>query len=441
MPYIPASKSTYRTIVTMPFASNQASKSSRRILGALLGASLGVSLVSPTPALATSRLAPRPHRAGTPTLRAQAEAARAATNLQSARSALAATSVRATKVITRVERAPLTQTMASRSGELYGLVANSTRQVNATVLSAYTVTALIPPQLGLFSSIPQLQRAQAQGVYTQVVTETLSKRIRRAQLEAQQLNAQLATLAATLGAITAVSVAAMARQVSLELLVTSDTTAIINMDKRMHIALNGSLTSAPPGALTIQGPSVLNAAQLANWYANRGYQSSLPIPIVRLAQIYLDEAKAEGIRGDVAFIQATLETGGFAIMSGRYNFAGIGACDSCARGYDFSSLRMGVRAQIELLKAYADPRYSQATTARPSAYKWINTVPVKGTRQTWYSLGDSWSSDPAYGEHILALYLEALDLAQASTPVKPTTPTNPPPTVGTRLPITLSPRR
>ena len=36
------------------------------------------------------------------------------------------------------------------------------------------------------------------------------------------------------------------------------------------------------------------------------------------------------------------------------NFAGIGACDSCGNGFQFSSALNGVRAQIQLLRNYAD---------------------------------------------------------------------------------------
>ncbi len=40
---------------------------------------------------------------------------------------------------------------------------------------------------------------------------------------------------------------------------------------------------------------------------------------------------------------------------GDNNFAGIGACDSCAGGDRFANAREGVRAQIQLLRFYADP--------------------------------------------------------------------------------------
>jgi hypothetical protein len=65
---------------------------------------------------------------------------------------------------------------------------------------------------------------------------------------------------------------------------------------------------------------------------------------------------------------------------------------------------MGVRAQIELLKAYADPFFTEAATARPAAYKGIDTLSVRGKEPTWDSLSGVWSSGTSYGQDVLALY-------------------------------------
>ena len=69
-------------------------------------------------------------------------------------------------------------------------------------------------------------------------------------------------------------------------------------------------------------------------------------------RFYLSEGLAEGVRGDIAFAQAMVETGAFTSPLTRHNnFAGIGTCDSCATGYDFESPQLGVRAQMQLLHA------------------------------------------------------------------------------------------
>ena len=82
------------------------------------------------------------------------------------------------------------------------------------------------------------------------------------------------------------------------------------------------------------------------------------MPIEVLAQIYLDEGARTGVRGDVAFAQSILETGGFAnpgSAATNNNFAGIGWCDSCKHGFDFPDAKTGVRAQLQLLRIYVDP--------------------------------------------------------------------------------------
>ena len=91
------------------------------------------------------------------------------------------------------------------------------------------------------------------------------------------------------------------------------------------------------------------------------------------ARIYYEEAKAEGIKAEVAWAQTMKETGwlkfGGQVKIEQYNFAGIGATDGGACGASFEDVRTGVRAQIQHLKAYAstdelkqscvDPRFDR----------------------------------------------------------------------------------
>ena len=73
--------------------------------------------------------------------------------------------------------------------------------------------------------------------------------------------------------------------------------------------------------------------------------------------IYREEAIIEGVNYDIAFCQMCLETG-FLQFDGdvqpeQNNFGGIGAIGNGARGDSFSDRRIGIRAQIQHLKAYA----------------------------------------------------------------------------------------
>ena len=63
------------------------------------------------------------------------------------------------------------------------------------------------------------------------------------------------------------------------------------------------------------------------------------------------------VRGDIAFAQSCLETGNFtfngsAVTLDQNNFAGIGVTKNGMKGNSFSHPWIGIRAQIQHLKAY-----------------------------------------------------------------------------------------
>src|SRR5207245_103512 len=119
-------------------------------------------------------------------------------------------------------------------------------------------------------------------------------------------------------------------------------------------------TAATSATSPILGPSRLTAKQMADYVIAQHYTPHITVPIEMLAQIYLDEGAATGVRGDVAFAQSILETGGFANPGSAptdNNFAGIGWCDSCAHGFDFPDAKTGVRAQMQLLRVYVDAMF------------------------------------------------------------------------------------
>ncbi len=69
-----------------------------------------------------------------------------------------------------------------------------------------------------------------------------------------------------------------------------------------------AVTAAPPaGAVStgipVMGPNRLNARQLANWFRATGRTPLIPSSIEQLAQYYISEGNAEGVRGDIAFAQ------------------------------------------------------------------------------------------------------------------------------------------
>jgi hypothetical protein len=158
--------------------------------------------------------------------------------------------------------------------------------------------------------------------------------------------------------------------------------------------------------LAIEGPSAFTADELARWYEAQGHGSRASVPIADLARSFIDQGEAEGIRGDMAFAQSIHETGWFANDDTvtLNNFAGIGHCSACAAGYPFVTADIGVLAQIQLLKSYAevDPVYN-----RPRADPTLDGP--SGCCPTWTELGGVWATDPGYGPRILGYYADMLE--------------------------------
>jgi hypothetical protein len=195
-------------------------------------------------------------------------------------------------------------------------------------------------------------------------------------------------------------------------------------------AANQALTEAKElgvfelaGQQPVLGPSVLTGAQMAAWIQSQNYSPRIETSIQDLANIYIEEGAAEGVRGDVAFAQAVVETGGFEAAPDN-NYAGMGWCDSCSSGTDFPTPRDGVRAQIQLLLNYADPNSTASQLHEPlSPYWWgmnpvqaasnFNTFFAKGWAPTWEQMGHgNWATDPNYSGKVLHIYSEMVAFAQ-----------------------------
>jgi peptidoglycan hydrolase CwlO-like protein len=166
----------------------------------------------------------------------------------------------------------------------------------------------------------------------------------------------------------------------------------------------------------VMGPNILTAAQMTAWWRSKGYDARLNgISVQDLAQIFLDEGADEHVRGDFAFAQAIVETGGFASAPAN-NYSGMGWCDSCTRGTTFPTPRDGVRAQIQLLEDYADPTATAARLAHPPSPYWWSLDPVvaahqfdtfyaKGWAPTWSDMGHgNWATDPNYASKVIGVY-------------------------------------
>ena len=180
-----------------------------------------------------------------------------------------------------------------------------------------------------------------------------------------------------------------------------------------------TMPSPVQNPVPIMGTSQLDAAQLLAWFNGRQPRPSgeytATEPIEMLVEYYIDEGAAEGVTGDVAFVQSIVETGWFrfsgTVPAWKNNFAGIGATDSSPEPAAFPDARTGVRAQIQHLRAYADASATDCSMPplhNPCVDPRFNLVLPKGRAPTWNLMGSgNWATAPTYAASILGLYNEA----------------------------------
>lgn len=204
-------------------------------------------------------------------------------------------------------------------------------------------------------------------------------------------------------------------------------TAMVGADTAVADARR--LTNRKDVSPTVLGESVLTAEELVGWYKAQGipgYVALVDLPT--LAAYYIEEGAAEGVRGDVAFAQSIIETGSFTSpLTTHNNFAGIGACDSCPTGFDFPTPQKGVRAQAQLLHAYADRTLRISTLANPAVGSNPDNLSVRGCCTTWNKLTGTWATDTNYGPKIMTVYLSMLQYALQQRTLTAVTPAAPPP--------------
>jgi len=176
----------------------------------------------------------------------------------------------------------------------------------------------------------------------------------------------------------------------------------------------------------IMGPSLLSVDQMVGWYSSRGYRPNLPtgVTVAQLAALFVQEGRDENVRGDVAFAQSIIETGGFASAPDN-NYSGIGWCDSCSSGVRFPTPQDGIRAQVQLLRNYADSTSRAANLSHPPspylydpnpsvAAREFDTFFAKGWAPTWSDMGHgNWATDPGYSSKVLNIYQSMTTFAQA----------------------------
>ena len=164
----------------------------------------------------------------------------------------------------------------------------------------------------------------------------------------------------------------------------------------------------PEGYHSIAGEAVATAAQMVAYI--KAKRPGVEQSVVDMIPLYLTEGKAEGIAGDIAFAQSCVETGLFAfpqetcaVKLSQNNFAMMGVTSTFAHGESFATPQIGIRAQIQHLKAYAnaealkgvcvDPRFKLVTRGSAPYVEWLG--------QKENPKGKGWASSAGYGKKIL----------------------------------------
>jgi hypothetical protein len=129
-----------------------------------------------------------------------------------------------------------------------------------------------------------------------------------------------------------------------------------------------------------------------------------------LAAFYVEEGAAEGVNHDAAFAQMCLETGflrfGGLVKPEMNNFCGLGSIGPGQPGEKFPNPRIGVRAHIQHLKAYASTEALNRELVDPR-YRWVRY----GTAPEIRGLAGTWAADPEYAEKINRILTRLYDFS------------------------------
>lgn len=191
----------------------------------------------------------------------------------------------------------------------------------------------------------------------------------------------------------------------------------------------GMESSAATEKTAIMGEAQATAQQMALFCRSKNSTPQLTsCSLEQLAEMFIEEGKAEGVRGDVAFAQSLHETGYFKfggiVLPAQNNYAGIGALNGNTTGQaaSFPDPRTGVRAQIQHLKAYAstealvnecvDPRFSLVARGVAPYVEWLGAEDNPE--------GRGWAVPGAgYGANIVKLLGQILAQEVPQAPAEP----------------------
>ena len=175
------------------------------------------------------------------------------------------------------------------------------------------------------------------------------------------------------------------------------------------------------GFYRIMGKTSVTVSQMVSFYKDNAKvsypYSKTDVPTINdFCKIYIEECEAEGVKAEVAFAQAMMETAflrfGGDVDKDQYNFAGLGAVGNGVKGESFPDIRTGIRAQVQHLKAYAsteplkleqvDNRFGYVKRGVAEYVEWLG---MQENPNSTDSVKYGWASAENYGYNIVNLYI------------------------------------
>ena len=198
--------------------------------------------------------------------------------------------------------------------------------------------------------------------------------------------------------------------------------------KAVKAAMDGGAAAPSDVSGTkIMGAAVATAEQMRTYI--KAKNPKVAQSVLNMVPLYLSEGAAEGVRGDIAFAQSCLETGNFgfagsAVTLDQNNFCGMGVTANGLKGNSFSTAQLGIRAQVQHLKAYAsteplkneciDPRFKYVARGCAEVVEWLG--------QKENPQGKGWATGAGYGEKIITILNSILATAGGAAPAPAAVP-------------------
>lgn len=180
--------------------------------------------------------------------------------------------------------------------------------------------------------------------------------------------------------------------------------------------IDGSAERHLTRKVTVEGTPIMGSLQtsvdaMVNLYESTGhtYPSdafvSKGAPTIRdFCSLIVEAAVSEGVRPEVVFAQAMLETGwlqfGGSVKPNQCNFAGLGAVNQQSGGARFDDVYQGLLAQVQHLKGYATSAALNNTCVDPR-YEVLQSKGFLGVAPYLEDLNGRWAvPGDTYGQNI-----------------------------------------